>query len=333
MQKMVGLKISKIIRGILFLFVVMTVMASPAAAQFGAETAYEVIAEAPAKKGNFVKARKKAVRLALRTALEQNLRELLGDDEYERNRREMNRMLRKSKKFVKSYRFLEAYDDSAQSVSQVKMEVVLFQDAVNKALSRSGVTSGMEGGKQVVILINESSLSSDNTLRFWETIPISETSLTRNFIEAGIPVVGRASIRHMISEDTVMNAVKGNVSAAVNIGLKAGADIVIVGNATSTPVGDAKARRPQPVRVAISIKVVSAHHSKLVAAKSDFATASGNEILAGELEAFHRASDKLTKFLIPAIQRHWESGEETKDASAAPASKKKEPPPLPLGDL
>ena len=42
----------------------------PSAAQEEIETTYEVIAEAPVVKDNFVKARKKAVKLALKTALE-----------------------------------------------------------------------------------------------------------------------------------------------------------------------------------------------------------------------------------------------------------------------
>ncbi len=319
--------------GIFVVLMAMTLWMSPAFAQFDSESAYEVIAEAPAIKNSFVEARKKAVKIALKTALEQNLRELLGDEEFERNRREMGKMLRKSEKYVKSYRFLEAYDDPIQRLSQVKLEVVLFQDAVNKSLSRTGVTTGMEGGKQVVILINESSLSSDRTLRFWESIPISETSLARNFIEAGIPVVGRVSIRYSIPEETAMSAVKGNVSAAVNVGLKAGADIVIVGNATSTPIGEERTQGPQPVRVAISVKAVSSHHSAVVAAKSDFATASGNEILAGELEAFRRAGKKLTEFLIPAIQKHWEGGAEKKEVKQSAPAPKTEPAPLPMGDL
>ncbi|MEE1550544.1 MAG: hypothetical protein V1244_02840, partial [Nitrospinaceae bacterium] len=123
---------------------------SPAFAQFDSESAYEVIAEAPAVKSSFVGARKKAVKIALKTALEQNLRELLGDEEFDRHRKEMRKILRKSEKYVKSYRFLEAYDDPVQRMSQVKLEVVLFQDAVNKSLSRTGVASGMEGWKQVV---------------------------------------------------------------------------------------------------------------------------------------------------------------------------------------
>jgi hypothetical protein len=261
----------------------MEIQISTAVAQFDSESSYEVVAEVPAVKNNFIQAREKAVIVALKLALEQDLRAFLGNEEFERNQGKIQRMLRKYEKYVKSYRFLEAYDDPIKLVSQVKLEVVLFRDAVNNHLSQIGVVTWLEGEKQVIILINESSLSSDSELRFWEKMPISETSLARSFIEEGIPVVRRGFIRYAIPEETVMGAIKGDLSAAVNIGLKTGADIVIVGNATSTLVTDGQVQIKQPVRVAISIKVVSSHHSTLIAAKSDFATATGNEVLASEI--------------------------------------------------
>ncbi len=318
----VGLLVPMILGGLVF----------PVTAQEETGTGYEVIAEALVVKDNFVRARKQAVKLALEMALEQNLRELFGDDEFERNQWEIKKMLKKPDRFVKSYRFIEAYDDPIQLLSRVRLEVVLFQNAINRALSHSGITSGMEGEKQVVILIDEISSSSSHDLRFWDRVSISEASLTRGFIEAGIPVVGRDTIRYAISEEMVMSAMKGNVSAAVSIGLKAGADIVIVGNATLALVDDQEVQGAQSVRAAISIKTVSSHRSMLVAAKSDFATVSGSGILTGEVEAFRRAGGKLIEFLIPTIQRHWESGPEKKEPQPVPAQKAGSLP-LPLGDL
>ena len=313
--------------------VIIEMKVTTAVAQFDSESFYEVIAEVPVHKNNFVQAREKAVKIALKLALEQDLREFLGDDEYERNRQEIQRIFRKSEKYVKSYRFLEANDDPVKLVSQVKLEVVLFQDAVNNYLGQIGVTTGLEDKKQVVILINESSLSSDGELLFWETMPISETSLTRNLIEEGIPVVRRSFMRYAISKEIVISAMKGDLSAAVKIGLKAGADIVIVGNATSILLTDGQVQSQQAVRVAISIKVVSSHQSTLIAAKSDFATAAGNKVLAGELEAFHRAGKKLTEFLVPVIQKHWEAGNEKKEVKQSVPTPKADFSHLPWGDL
>jgi hypothetical protein len=319
---LIGVLVPMILGGLIF----------PLTAQEKTGTGYEVTAEVLVVNDNFVRARKQAVKLALEMALEQNLRELFGDDEFERSQWEVKKILKKPDKFVKSYRFIEAYDDPVQLLSRVRLEVVLFQDAVHRALSRSGITPGMEGEKQAIILIDEISSSSNNDLRFWDRVSISEASLTRSFVEAGIPVVGRDTIRHTISEEMVMSAMKGNVSAAVSIGLKAGADIVIVGHATLTLVGDQEVRRAQSVRAAISVKTVSSHRSMLVAAKSDFATVSGTGGLTREVEAFRRAGGKLTEFLIPTIQRHWESGPEKEEPQPVPAQKA-DSLPLPLGDL
>ena len=287
--------------------VAMGIQISTAVAQFDSESSYEVMIAVPVVNSNFFQARKKAVKMALKSALEQDLREFLGGEEFEHNQREIQRMLMKPEKYIKSYRFLEAYDDPLELVSKVKLIVVLSQDAVNNYLNQIGVTSGFGVSKQVVILINESSLISASKLHFWEAIPVSEISLTRNFVEEGIPVVGRSIIRYAIPEEMVMDAMKGDLSAASNIGLKVGADIVIVGNATSSFVTNGHIQSLKPVRVAISIKAVSSQNSTLIAAKSDFATTTENEVLKSELKAFHRAGKKITEFLIPAIQRHWEA--------------------------
>ncbi len=302
-------------------------------AQFDFDTPYEVSAEVAVLKNDFVKARKKAVKIALRSSLEQSLREILGDDEFQQNWQEMQRMLKVSNKYVKSYRFLEAYDDSVELMSSVKLEVNLFQEAISKTLSRRGVAAGLEGIEQVMILVNESSLSSNGELNFWEEVPISEMLLTRSFIEAGIPVVSRNSLRYEISKKMVVSAIGGNISDAVDIGSKVGVDIVIIGKATSSKIGREGANA-QKVRVGINVKVVSSRQSMVVAAKSDFATASENEIFASELEAFRRAGKKMTEFLIPAIQEHWTPVSKKKEVQrSVPPVSTMDNPPLPFGDL
>ena len=303
-------------------------------AQFDFDTPYEVSAEVVVLKNNFVKARKKAVKIALRSSLEQNLREILGDDGFQQNWREMQRMLKVSNKYVKSYRFLEAYDDSEGLMSGVKLEVNLFQGAISKTLSRRGVATGLEGIEQVLILINESSLSSNGESNIWEKVPISEMLLTRIFIEAGIPVVSRNSLRHEISKKMLVSAIEGNVSDAVNIGSKVGVDLVIVGKATSSSVVGREGANMKKVRVGINVKVVSSPQSMVVAAKSDFATASEGEIFASELEAFHRVGKKITMFLIPTIQEHWTPGSINKEVQrSVPSVPTINSSPLPFGDL
>ncbi len=316
----------------LFLILVIAGQAFIAFAQFDSNETYEVVVEVPVVKNDFVSARKKAVKVALRTALEQDLREILGNAEFERNRQEIRKILRLSKDYIKSYRFLESYDDAERLVSHVKLEVNFFQDAINKSLKRRGVILGLESAKQVVILINENNLNPGEVTSFLDTVPIAETLLSKSFVEAGIAVMNRDLIRYEVSEKTMMSAIQGNIAAAVNIGSTVGVDIVILGNATSTTVLDKKNINQKITQVGINVKVISSGQSKIVAAKSDFATATKDKILTSETLAFHRAGKKMAEFLIPAIQNYWEPESDKKKAKQG-AAIHVDSTPIPFGDL
>ena len=316
----------------LFLILIIVGQAFTAVAQFDFDETYEVIVEVPVVKNNFVSARKKAIKIALRTALEQDLREILDNDEFERNRPEIQKILRVSKDYVKSYRFLESYDDPEQLVSYVKLEVNFFQDAINKSLKRRGVILGLDSVKQVVILVNESNLNSEKVTSFLETVPIAETLLSKSFVEAGISVVSRGLIRYEVSEKLMISAIQGNISAAVSIGSTVGVDIVILGNATSTTVVDKKNINLKIVRAGINVKAISSSQSKVVAAKSDFATVTKDKNIVSEKAAFYRAGKKITEFLIPAIQKYWEPESAKKMAKQGPAIHV-DSTPIPFGDL
>ena len=316
----------------LFLILIIVGQTFIAVAQFDSDETYEVIVEVPVVRNNFVSARKKAIKIALRTALEQDLREILDNDEFERNRPEIQKILRAPKDYVKSYRFLESYDDPDQLVSYVNLEVIFFQNAINKSLKRRGVILGLGSVKQVVILINESNLNSEKETSFLETVPIAEALLSKSFVEAGISVVNRDLIRYEVSEKTMMSAIQGNISAAVSIGLTVGVDIVILGNATSTTVLDKKNINQKIIQVGINVKAISSSQSKVVAAKSDFSTVTRDEIFESETVASYRAGKKITEFLIPAIQKYWEPESAKKKAKQGLAIDV-DSTPIPFGDL
>ena len=316
----------------LSLILIIVGQAFTAVAQFDSDETYEVIVEVPVVRNNFVSARKKAIKIALRTALEQDLREILDNDEFERNRPEIQKILRAPKEYVKSYRFLESYDDPDQLVSYVNLEVIFFQDAINKSLKRRGVILGLGSVKQVVILINESNLNSEKETSFLETVPIAEALLSKSFVEAGISVVNRDLIRYEVSEKTIMSAIQGSISAAVSIGSTVGVDIVILGNATSTTVINKKKINLKIAQVGINVKAISSSQSKVVAAKSDFSTVTRDEIFESETVASYRAGKKITELLIPAIQKYWEPESAKKKAKQGLAIDV-DSTPIPFGDL
>jgi len=285
---------------------------------------YEGAATVQVQGENYVVARKKAVNLALKNGLEEALKEAMG---FEASQGDLRKILRRASSYVKSYRFAEAHDDPFGKTSEVRLEMRFFSSAVRQALAGLGVVTGLVSENKLVVLIKETSFTSAPVTSFWDIFPISETQLVKNLMEEGIEVIGREQVREMVSETTVLNAIKGDLKSARSIGLKTGADIVIVGTAVSSLRGKTELEEIKTVQANINVKVVSTLEFSLIAAKTDFSTIKHEYALQAELEAFDNASEKLADFLIPSFHRYWEKGVE------APVKKVPEAPPLSMTDM
>ena len=276
---------------------------------------------------NYVVGQKQAVKQALKQGLEEALKEMMGEEEFEASQRDLRRILRRAPEYVKSYRFLEAYDDPVNKTSDVKLEMRFFLSAVRQALTSIGVITGPVSETKVVLLIHENSFTSAPINSFWDVVPISENQLANNLIEDGIDVIGREMLREIIPEKTVLSAIKGDLNSARTIGLKAGADIVIVGTAVSSLRGEDAKEGSKMVQANINIKAVSTLESSLIAAKTEFSTIKHKEALQAELSAFDIASNKLSDFLVPTFHRYREKGVEL------PTKKAPQAPPLSMSDM
>ena len=90
----------------------------------------EIETQITVKNGNYLKARKQAIYISLKKAVKNALLDFMGEAEYKANKRYLRKILKNSKRYVQSYRFLEVYDDMDAEVSFVKLEVVLYPDAI-----------------------------------------------------------------------------------------------------------------------------------------------------------------------------------------------------------
>ena len=287
---------------------------------------YAGIGQIVAKNENYVEARRKAVVYAMKNAMEQAFKDLMDEEKFATNQRELKQIVRRASRYVKSYRYLQSLDDMENKTSEVVLQVRFFSSAINQALAGLGIIAGPISQHKVVVLIKESSFTTAPLSSFWDIVPVSETQLANNFLEAGVEVIGRGQIRDAIPEAIILGAIKGNTEDIRNIGLKAGADIVIVG----TAISKLKINKPtgiKMVQVNISAKAVSIADSFLIAAKSDFTTVKSEYELLAELEAFDMTSQKLADFLLPSFHRYWEKG------LKATEEKVKNAPPMSMADM
>jgi len=261
---------------------------------------YEVTAEAEAFQNNFVSARKKAVKSAMKIAIQEAIESILGD-EADLSDKTLRRILSRPDRYVKSYRFLNAYDNTSLMLAEVRLEVEVYAQELKQSLRSIGILQTPAEERAVTILIMETGISSA-AKSFWETIPMSEMALVQSFQEAGIQAFNRNSIRDLISEETARKATEGDIASAVDVGYRTGADVVIVGKAISSkPQGD-----DGEIQASVNLKAISASRGTLIAARSEFATALEEDPIRGELSAFDQATLKISGFLIDSVRQFWE---------------------------
>ncbi|NIP99448.1 MAG: DUF2066 domain-containing protein, partial [Nitrospinaceae bacterium] len=259
---------------------------------------FEAEGQSHVKNNNFMRGRALAVDYAFKNALEMALKDILGRSTFRSQRKTLKKMLRHPKKFIKQYRYLEMYDSPVEQLSRVKLEVVFFPEAINRELSTQGILSSLVRPRTALVLILEKSLSVDAQPEFWEYVPISEVAMLQKFLAAGVKVTPREKISELVDEQVVLDAIQGDLDAAVDIGLKARTDIVIVGTAVTTQVGNRTAEGLTTIQANLTLRAVSTTQSTIIAARSDFASVNSQEEFKGELQAFEVVGKKMAAFFL-----------------------------------
>lgn len=293
-------------------------MANPPFAASDSQLLFEAEGKASVKNENYVRGRSLAVEYAFQNALEMALKEILGERSFKRKLKRLNKMLRRPKRYVKQYRYLEYYDSEVEQFSRVKLEVLFYPEAINRELSRLGILASLVKPNTALILVSEKSLSADIPPDFWEYVPIAEVAILQKFLAAGVNVMPRQKVSEIVDESVVYEAIQGDLDAAVDIGLKARVDIVIVGTAVTTRLGEKNPKGLTTVQANLTLRAVSTTQSIVIAARSDFASVviptrsdvasdeAKEEEFKGELEAFEVVGKKMAGFFLDAMQRFWE---------------------------
>ncbi|CAI2717241.1 hypothetical protein [Nitrospina watsonii] len=267
---------------------------------------YEAFGDAAVHNENYVAGRKRAVQEAFRRSLDEALRDMLGASVYNSNRNALKGMYANPESYIQSYRFLEAIDDPIEKVSRVKLEVMFFKEALNKDLNTRGVLAALVKPRTVLVLLQEKSMTADETFySFWESVPIAEISMYKYLVAQDIQTLKRESVRDQIPEMLVLRAINGDLQASVEVGLKAAADVVVLGTAMSTMVGQDEESAMKTIQANLNVRAVSATQGTLIAAKSEIATVKVDKDFDGELKAFEKVSENMVRFLVDTLGRYW----------------------------
>ncbi len=260
---------------------------------------------------NWALARKKAIKIAMRDAVAIQLTRMLELEEkiFDQYKNDLDPILRKSASYVQSYQILEETMNEEENLLTLRLNTGLYNTALAEVLYRVGISSDKTPAEiRIILLIGEKNLVDDGrVLAFNEFEPISEILLADYFQQKDIHVLDRSDVSEIVDESKLKRAMRGDIKAAIAVGIQCGVEVVIMGTATS------RERPPNPdnpslhtTQANISLRLIRVDKGSVVGVSSEFATGYGADSKESELEAMSKASSKLGDFFVKQITNLWE---------------------------
>ncbi len=255
-----------------------------------------VTGEAVIIDGNVDSAREAAQLDAFRKAVEQGVGTIIAADTLVANYQVVSdNIFTKARGYVKRWETLSEYRLGARYKMEVRCEV--SRESIEEDLIALNILQQAKSKPRIMIVVSEQHL--------WSYVDqaIGETSLIARFIDAEFKVVDQAQSVKVRESDRMKAALAGDNQAAAHVGLRHGAEIIIVGKAFSETAG--KIHRMESTRGGIEARAIRCDTAEVIAAGSaEAGGADSSEAVAGK-KAVRQAASDLADKLIAQITKRW----------------------------
>ncbi len=247
--------------------------------------------------GSEGKARDAAIEDALRKAVEQAVGTFIQSETVVQNYTVVNdNILARSTGYVKKYDILSESKDG--NIYKVKVRAEMSSEKLRDDLAAIGLLMIRKHRPRVMIVIPEQNLGKR------VSNPAGETEIIKRFLEKGFKVVDQSQVSKIRDNDKIKAAIEGDTKLAVKIGLQYGAEVIIVGEAFSEPLGNSIAGILSS-RARIDARAIKTDSAEIITA--DGKQASGldiTEVVAGK-KAIQQAATELADYLTEQILTKW----------------------------
>lgn len=259
-----------------------------------------VLAEGVAA-GSDLKARDEAINRALRRAIEQGVGTLIDSESMTQNYQLLDdKVYSDVKGYVKEYKVISD-NNGAEGVYRVKVEAIVALARLSKDLKGLNIIKERKNNPRVMVLVQE---FVDGLEQPSELV---QTEMERIFLAKGFPLVDKGQFQ-MIKERDVALSYDNPQKAAV-LGREFGAEVIIVGQATSNLT---ESSRPYGVAVFaytadISAKAIKTDTGALMVSDSVSATERGSGRVPTANKALKSAGENLARDMMEGILERWRS--------------------------
>jgi Flagellar assembly protein T, N-terminal domain len=268
-----------------------------------------VTAEGVATVGNDPSAaRDKAIEDALRRAVEQAVGTMVESETATENYELLSdKIYSRSQGYVKNYDVLS--ENTEGNLLRVKISAEVSSGDLSNELSAIGLLQRRMKYPRVLVIIPEENVM--GTTDSWQTYSVSssqaEATVIAKLKAKGFNVVDPNYQRKAIPPQQGMEAYGGNYDVAGQIGTKMGAEIVIVGKATSTRSANNIAGSDLLSETStINASAVKSGTGEVIAQASGQGTAAHINEVAAMQQSLQKAADQVGDQLITGILDTWQ---------------------------
>ena len=269
----------------------------------------ETVAQVPVKvivaegmaSGSDLKARDEAINRALRRAVEQGVGTLIDSESMTQNYQLLDdKIYADVKGYVREYKII-ADNNGEGGIYRIKVEAVVAIMRLTKDLKALNIVRERKNNPRVMVLIQE---FVDGLEQPSELV---QMEMEKVFLSKGFPLVDKGQFQ-MIKERDVALCYDNPQKAAV-LGREFGAEVIIVGQATSNLL---ESSRPYGVAVFgytsdISAKVIKTDTASIMLADNISATERGSGRMPTANKALRASGQKLARTMMEGILEKWRS--------------------------
>ncbi len=259
----------------------------------------EVTGVAAIKNGNLGLAKDEALKDAKRVAVQEVLGSMVSARSDVKNFELVRQTVTsKSEGMIETFSIV-----SSQAVSETEYQVRI-KAKVSEALMQQTIEEviASQGKPRMMVLIEETFNNKPDENK------VAQTELEAQFIAQGFPFVDRATVEKILSRNRrkITAALGGNNAAARELGVDAGAEIILVGVSRVKEAGKIAGSQLISVQADLNVRVIDINTGKILTAGQEHGAYPHINAESGGVMAVKKAVTPLREKLVADIAKLWD---------------------------
>ena len=292
----------------------LTLLAQRPAAAAGSEplTTVTVIGAAPVSEGGMTAAREKAIADSLTAAVQAVATDLLGEDGMVTHFPTLNQVLfDQPEQVVQEYRVLTEFKHG--STLRVLVAATIQVPKVVQQLASVGILNQNAFLPRVLYLIAEQNPEGSPSRYWWSGdepgfgMTTGESAMTEAMSAKGFAAVDHSQVQPSTQLGPVSGTPDLSNAQASGIGAQLGADIVVVGTATSRDAMNTMGADQRTFKGMVTVRAVRTETGEEIAAAEQSAIAVDTDAIAGGAAAIAAACKGAAEAIAGPVENAWQS--------------------------